>query len=212
VQKSAQQRLDEIHRMAQLDELDPAGYAQLLGEELAGEPATAEELDSRDAALRRALAAVDAFAKKAMKIRMDHGLADDTLLPPTFRTYLASEVLGYENALDLLRDRVAATVGRVDPRRSHDLAEAVLEVATAVHRQRRALRDAVLELARELAAAAIPVARKAGWTPARRDLELLVERPARLAEAPMAQRIAQLPELEEVPEEPPSREELIELD
>jgi hypothetical protein len=211
--KNAQQRLEAIYRPDQLDELDPADWAAQVGEELGGDAGSVADLEAQDAGLRAALATLDGFAKRAMKVRLDHALADDTLVPRSFRNYLASEVLAYRDALDLLRDRVADSVGRVDPRRAHDQADVVLEAARAVHAQHRALRDALLEVARARAARAIPIARQARWTAARRELELVVERPARIAEAPMAARIAALPEVEPEPEpEPPSREELIELD
>lgn len=223
--KSAQQLLDEVYRLNQLEALAPETYRDRLADELAGEVVTLADVESQDARLRAALIAIDTFSSQAMRIRLEHVLHDDTSIAKPFRTYLVSAIGSYAHDLDLLRSRVRDAVERIDPRRAGDTADNVVGAARAVLDQREALRGAVLDLARNLAAAVVPVAqwnaRRASvadderrrWTAIRRDQQLVMDAPTRLDAAPLVEREQALPESNEPPEEvyEPTRGELIEL-
>lgn len=224
--KSAQQLLDEVNRRAQLEALPGAGYATRLAEELAAPAADLAALDARDAGLRAALAAIDVFAKKAMRIHLDHALADDRVLQRPFRTYLANEVLAYHGRLELLRERVLGSVGRVaEPAAAAAAAREIVEAARAVHELRAALWEQVLALVRSLAEEALPVAAAAArspqvsdderrrWSAMRRDLEQQIAEPTHVAAAPLAARLAALPVVDEPVDRPPEPTlgELIEM-
>ncbi|MEJ7599483.1 MAG: hypothetical protein WKG01_16365 [Kofleriaceae bacterium] len=101
----------------------------------------------------------------------------------------------------------------------------VVEAARQVLALREAIRDGVLELAREQARVAIPLAdqhardrmrndaERRRWSAMRRDLEAIAADPAHLATAPLAARLAALPEQLDEPAPPePSLAELLELD
>ncbi len=225
--RTAQQLLDAVHSLAQLEALDLDEHERRLGAELAphGEPSLAG-LEQVDAALRAALVAIDGFASRAMRIRLDHRLAGDTSVATPLRKVLAGTITSYEGQLELLHERVAGAAARVDPGRAPETATAVVEVAREVLAIRELLRSGVLVVARELAAAHLPAARQAArdrtldealrrrWLAARRDLEQVADAPAAIVAAPMAERLKALVEpdepLEATPE--PTRGELIELD
>lgn len=228
--KSAQQQLDEIHRLAQLDDFSADGYLRRFAEEITADPVvTIDDLEARDDRLRAGLGAIDGFTQRSMRIRLDtllaSSLAMDHSIGGPFRSYLASAVISYDADLGLLRERVVGAAARVDPRGADDTAEVIVEAARAVLATRVALRDALLGLARDLATATLPTALTAArdhgladavrlrWSAARRDLALIVEAPARVARHSFAERLKALPAVDEQPEEAPelTRGELIEL-
>ncbi len=223
---SAQQLLDRTQRLAQLDELDVDAYADQLRLEVAAMPATTlAELEARDDHLRATLASFDAFASKAMRIRLEHLAVDWPALTSQFRTLLSTTVTSYADDVERLRGRVATSAARQDPRRADELADLVVDAAHRALGVRGALGDAVLGLAVELARAALPLANerartraleddtRLAWTALRRDLELMIEQPLRLAQHRFADRQKALRtpdlQLDEIPE--PSRGELLEL-
>jgi hypothetical protein len=161
--RSALQLLDEVQSLPQLDALGIDAFTDAVARELGS--------DGNDAPLRAMLAAIDAFAVKAMRIRVGGALASDTSLQPAFRTYLAGSVLSYAGDLDTLRDRVTAVAARVDPEGAADTAAAVATAAGEILALHGRLRAVVLA-------------------------HVKVPPPVEEAE----------------PDEPPSREELIELD
>ncbi len=198
---SAQQLLDRTQRLSQLDELDLEVYADQLRDELAAMPAaTLAELEVRDDRLRATLATFDGFAQKAMRIQLEHLAVDHPGLTTQFRTLLTTTVTSYIGDLDRLRVRVAIAAARQDPARADTLAEVVVDAAARALALRGALGDVVLGLAVELASGSQPQvdarARDGGlpddvrlqWTALRRDLELVCERPLRLAEQRFADR------------------------
>jgi hypothetical protein len=204
---TAQELLDEVVRLAQLEAFAAETYTTRLAEELGpADGATVDGLEARDARLRAALDAIDGFASKSMRIRLDHL---DAAIPSTFRTYLASMVTSYEHDRDTLRERVAAVVARTDPDRAAALAESVTEAAGKVLAARSQLRDGVLALRRDLAARSFPAAHRAARDPTASDEE-------RRRWTAIADRLKTLAGIEETPEDEvpaqPSREELIELD
>lgn len=145
--KSAQQLLDEIHRLVQVEAFDAQSFLDQLAAEVAtGDDGTSEALEARDTRLRAALAAIDTFATRVMRIRVAHRLAGDASVPPKFRTYLATRVLDYDGDLDRLRARVADVAGRVDPDGASDTAEAVADAADATLALRARLRQGVLAM------------------------------------------------------------------
>jgi hypothetical protein len=224
--RSAQQLLDAVQSLGQLDAFDGDGYVGRLTDELGDGTLSLAGLEARDEALRAALAAIDAFAGKDMRIRLDHLLAGDTSVAPPLRKVLASTITSYVGRLELMGERVEGAAARVDPGRAADTAAAVVDVAERVLSTRAELRAGVLGLARQLASAALPAARAASrdrssedamrqrWVAIRRDLELVVEEPQRVGAARLTERVKTLTEpdepLEELPE--PTRGELIELD
>jgi hypothetical protein len=222
---SAQHLLDAVQSLAQIEAFDQDAYVDRLVEELGGsESATLAGLEETDARLRAALGAIDAFSNRCMRVRLDHLLAGDTSVAPPLRKVLAATVTSYVGDLRLLRERVVMVAGRVDPRGAASTADAVVATAQRVLDDRVALHERVLEVARRLAGERIPAARKVArdryaeesvrrkWTAALRDLEATVARPARVAEATWAERVATVggPDepIEEAPE--PTLGELIE--
>ena len=217
--------LDQVYKLAQLEAFDVDAYVRELGAELpAGEGMA--ELEARDAALRGALDAIDAFAARAMKLRLEHGLAADGTIEPPLRKVLAGTIVGYAGDLDRLRRRVHDIVVRMDPRGAAATTDLVVDAAAAVLGLRDRLRDGVFELARDGASAALPAVTRVAKeravddpvrqkrSAARRDLEAIVARPEHIATAPWAQRLAALPAMMDEPdaEEAPSRWDLLELD
>jgi hypothetical protein len=207
--KTAQELLDEVVRPAQLDGFAVEGYHARLAEEIEGaDEVTLDGLEARDTRLRGALAAIDGFAGRSMRIRLDHLLALDTAIPPTFRTYLAGMVTSYEHDRDTLRARVATVVARSDPGRAAELADAVAAAAGEVLALRARLRDGVLALERSLAARTLPIARQAARDPYASD-------EVRARWTAIADRLKAVAAVDEPPDEEeaqPSREELIELE
>ena len=223
---SAQQLLDRTQRLAQLDELDVEAYGDQLRAELALLPAeTLADLEAKDDRLRAILASFDAFAGKVMRILLEHLAVDFPPLTAQFRTLLATTVTSYANDLGRLRVRVAASAARQDPYVAERLASAVVDAADRAIELRGALGDVVLSIAVEHARASLPLVdarcrdrtlddeTRLRWTALRRDLELLIDRPLRLAEQRFADRQKALntPDLvlDEIPE--PSIVELLEL-
>jgi hypothetical protein len=224
---AAQLVLDRVHSLASLEalEADPGAYAERLAEELAA-AATLGELEARDAALGAALGSVDAMAARAMKIRLERALAADSSLAPPTRNVFSSTITGYAGRLPVLAQRardVAARGGAPDPDR---IAELVVEAARSVLALRDSIRAGVLDLAGRLAQAAAPEADRRArdrnldeparrrWSAARRDLEAVAVEPERLLTAPMAARLAALPEQLDEPEPGPevTFADMIELD
>lgn len=223
---SAQQLLDRVQRLAQLDELDVDAYADQLRGELAALPGESlADLEAQDERLRAILASLEGFTRRAMRIRLEYLAVDWPALTSQFRTLLATTVTSYVGALDKLRMRVAGSAARQDPYRAEALADVVVDAAERVLALRGALGDAVLGLAVELARAALPHVdarartrsldddTRLAWTALRRDLELSIEQPLRIVGARFAdrQKALRTPDLvlDEIPE--PERADLLEL-
>lgn len=213
--RPAQELLDAVQSLAQIEAFDGERYAARLVEELDGGAVTLASLEATDDALRAALAAVDGFAARCMRVRLDHVLAGDTSVAPPLRKVLSGTVTNYAADLDLLRDRVLSVAVRVDPGGAQETADRVVATARRVLEDRAALHDRVLAVAQELASARIPAARKEArdrhreepvrrrWTAALRDLEQVVERPARVLDARWGERVAAVVGPDEPIEEPP---------
>ncbi|MEZ4360290.1 MAG: hypothetical protein R3B48_08925 [Kofleriaceae bacterium] len=225
---SSVQMLDEVYSYARLESFDEGGYAERLTREVEGliaSQATLAELSAVDEHLRAALAALQAFAGRAMRLRLDH-VVDDRALPAATRKVFASTVLGYASDLGVLRERVREIVLRTSPMMAADVADAVVGAAVLTLELLARSSAVVFTLARGVAEAVLPHARAAArdralddatrqrWSAARRELEALLEQPERLAAAPLAERLAARPaELDEPEPEPErTRAELLELD
>ena len=192
--------LEAVHTIAALEAFSADAYLERLRDELTpAAEVSLDALDAADAGIRAALDAIDRFAIRCMKLRLDVGLADDASVPLPFRKTIGATVLQYEGDLDTLRAR-AASVTR-DPQPIVDAAERTLAA-------RAALRDGVLVIARTLAEAYLPGARararnatvdddRARWTAAMNALEDLLGQ-ARTEPGP--------------PDEGPTRGELLEWD
>ncbi len=222
--RTAQQLLDAVQSLVQIDSFDPDAYAERLAAELAGRVEAVATLETRDDGLRAALTAIDTYVSRCMRIRLDHVLAGDSSVATPLRKVLAGTVTSYADDLEVLRQRVLSVAMRVDARRADDTADAVVAIARRVLDDRHALYERVLAIARALATAAVPIARQAArdrnredavrlrWTAVRRDLELVVEDPARIIPARLTDRLKTLVVPEEPVEEAPelTRGELIE--
>jgi len=212
----AQQLLDQLLTIAKLDAFDPDAYGEALAAEL---PADHE---TRDAALRQALLAIDALTSRAMKVRIE---LEDALEPAT-RNVFAGTVLSYAAELGLLaqRARDAAVRGRAgDP---GTVARHVVDAAESALALRHALYERVLAIARARAAADIAatdvLARdrriddttRLHHAKLRRDLAAIAAAPETMIAAPIAARLAALPNVldEPDPSDEPRFEDLIELD
>lgn len=204
---AAQHVLDQVYSLAGVValEAEPGTYADKLAAEVAT-AATLPELESRDAFLVRALGQIDAMVVRAMKVRLEHALADDPSIAPPTRSVFAHTVVGYAGRLSLLEERardVAARGGAADPAR---VADAVASAARSVLGLRDAVRAGVLALIRGLAQASVPEADRQArdrnldepvrrrWSAARRDLEAVALAPERVLAAAIAARMAELPE------------------
>jgi hypothetical protein len=224
---AAQHILDQAYSLAGIAalEADPGVYVEQLAAELPG-AVTLAELEARDAALVAALGQIDALITRAMRLRLDHALASDTSIGAPTRSVFASTITGYAGRLSLLEQRArdVAVRGRAaDPDR---IAESVVEAARAALALRDALRGGVLALIRELARVAIAEADRRArdrnreeperrrWSAARRDVEAVAAEPERAVTAPMAARLAALPDQLDEPESgaEPTFAELLELD
>jgi hypothetical protein len=214
--RPAQHLLDAVQSLAQIDAFDGGAYIDQLSEELGGsENVSWAGLEETDTRLRSALGAIDAFSNRCMRVRLDHLLAEDASVAPPLRKVLAATVTSYAGDLRLMRERVTMVAGRVDPRGAEATADAIVATAQRVLDNRVALHERVLEIARRLATERIPAARKAArdryaeeparrkWTAVLRDLEATVERPARVAEATWAERVATVVGPDEPIEEAP---------
>jgi hypothetical protein len=224
---SAQHLLDQACSPARLAalEADPAPYVEQLAAELPG-AATLAELEARDAALAAALGQIDALTARAMRIRLDHALATDTSIGAPTRSVFASTITGYAGRLSLLEQRARDVAVRGRAAAPDLVAASVVEAARAALALRDALRAGVLALiglgARTAIAEADRRARdrnldepqRRRWSAVRRDLEAVAADPERVLAAPMATRLAALPDQLDEPE--PGREptlaDLLELD
>ncbi len=145
--KSSQQRLDEVTRLNQVDAFDVPGYLDALALEVEAAVAeAANPAEAIDETLRGALTAIDSFAGRTMRIRLNHALADDASVPAQFRTYLATRILDYADDLDQLRARVHQVVGRVDPHGVTNTANTIVGAADRVLTVRAQLRQGVLAM------------------------------------------------------------------
>jgi len=224
---TAQSFLDRVHSLAQLEkvESEPGSFAELLAHDL-GAAATLGDLEARDAALAVAIGNLDAMLVRAMRLRLDHALANDSSIGTPTRNVFAATIVGYQHDLPLLGQRAhdIAHRGRaVDPARIADL---VVAQARAVLDLRDAMRSSVLDLIRDLATAAVPDAdrnardRKRGeperkrWSAARRELEAIAVDPERVLAGPLSMRMTAFPDLldEPEPEPEPTFKDLLELD
>lgn len=219
--------LDQVHSLANIEglESDPASYAEAVAEEIAPAGSLAE-IEARDHELAVALAHIDTTMTRVMRVRLDHALASDSSIAAPTRTVFASTLGKYANDLPLLAQRVrdqATRGGAPDP---DDIAARVVDAGRATLALREALRTPVLELVRSLATAtradaernAIDRDRSDGerkkWSAVRRDVEILIASPVHICSAPLATRLAALPEqIDEPPAGPEvSFADMIELD
>jgi hypothetical protein len=224
---SSQHVLDQAQSLPQLAALEtnPRAYADQLAAEL-GDAASAEQLAARDDRLRDALARIDTTSERAMRIRLDQFLAGDTAIATPTRKVFGSTVISYANKLDVLEARAldaAHRGGSPDPARA---AELVVEAARATLTLRDALRDGVLALTAELAAASVSAAdrqardrrlddsARRAWSALRRELEAVAAHPERVATAALPARLATWPESldEPDPSTEPTFADMIELD
>lgn len=224
---TAQSYLDRVHSLAQLEkvEAEPGSYAELLASDL-GAAATLGDLEARDAALAVALGSLDAMHVRAMRLRLDHALANDSSIGTPTRNVFAATIVGYEHDLPLLGQRAHDIALRGRAPEPDRIADAVVAQARAVLALRSAMRARVLDLIRDLATAAAPDAdrnardRKRGdperkrWSAARRELEAIAADPERVLAAPLAMRLTAFPDLldEPEPEPEPTFKDLLELD
>jgi len=197
----------------------PGSYAEAVAEELET-PATLRDLaetgdlgslhvapviadlEARDHALATALAHIDATIARVMRVRLDHALASDTAIAAPTRNVFASTVGKYANDLPLLAERVRDVAARGGSRDPDGTASLVVEAARSSLALREALRAPVLALVQRLAepleagvkACAIDRRRedkdRATWSALRRELEIVVARPAQIATAPLSTRLA----------------------
>ncbi len=224
---AAQHLLDQIQSLARIDALEeaPEAYVELLAREL-GEAATLAALEARDDGLRHALAQVDAMLERAARIRLEHTLAETTAIPAPTRKVFATTILGYAGRIELLAARARDVAARGGAAYPDDVADRVADVARGVLALREAVATGVLALVRDLAASAVPVADQRArdralddgarqrWSATRRELEALVQDPARIASAAMTTRVAAWPAQLDDPEPEPERTfaDMIEMD
>jgi hypothetical protein len=223
----AQHLLDQVQSLAKIEALEaaPVTYAAELGNELSP-AASFSELEARDAQLSAALAAIDALTARAMRVLLEHALADDASLGSPTRAVFCQTVITYEGKLDLLSQRTRDLAARGGSRVPDDIADRVTAAARRVLALRDALAAGVLALIKDLATAAIPEADRQArdkrlddalrkrWSAVRRDLEVLAEEPGRIAVAPMPARVASWPEQidDPAPEKEVTFADMIELD
>ena len=223
----AQNLLDQVQSVAKIEalEADPVTYAAALGNELSP-AATIAELETRDTRLSTALAAIDHLTARAMRILLEHALADDATIAAPTRAVFSQTVMSYEGKLDLLAQRTRDIAARGGSRDPDGIADRVTESARRVLALREAVATGVLALIKDLATASIPEADRQArdkrledaprkrWSAVRRDLEVLAEEPGRIQVAPMAARVAAWPE--QIDEPDPEKEvtfaDLIEMD
>ena len=223
--RSARELLDAVVTQARLEELEVDAYRDQLADEIAGHDTSEAGFAARDAGLVAALVSIDAFAARAMRIRLEHALSHEPALGASLRATLAATVVDYADDLGRLAQRTALGVQRAAPARTAELASAVVAEAEGALDLRDRLRAAVLGLARALAAAVLPVARaaasdrsaddstRARWSSIRQELEAIVAGPVRLAAAAWAARVATHAPIDELPAVvEPSFADLIELD
>jgi len=221
---SAQRLLDRVQSLAAVETVDAAAFAGELRGEI-GVATTLAELETRDATLASALTAIDAFAARVMRIRMEHALASDTSVAAPTQRVFAQTVTQYEGRLGVLEQRALDVATRGGSSDAHATSALVVDCAKATLGLRDVLRAGVLAIVRDLATAAKAHAdtcardrargepERKKWSAARRELEVLAVDPSRI-ETAWAGRIAAWPEqLDEPAAEPPmSIADLIELD
>jgi hypothetical protein len=224
---SAKSLLDRVHSRAAIAELDAAEYERLLAQEVtSSEELSLALLEQRDAGIRRAIADIEELATRAMRIELDHVLADDTSIATPTRKVFAATIASYAHNIALLEDRARDIAARGGAREPAAVASAVVAAANQTFAVRGALISLVLQLAHDLARVAVADADKRAkdrtldeasrkrWSAVRRELEAIVADPVRIAAAPWATRIAEHPE--QIDEPPPEAEvtfaDMIELD
>ncbi len=224
---SARDALDRVHSLPHLEalEAEPDVIAERLATELPS-ATTIPELEARDALLADTLGQIDAMIARAMRLRLDHGLAADSSIGAPTRNVFSLTIASYVDRLAVLEDRARdiATRGRSpDPER---IALVVVDAARRALDLRDAVRGSVIDLIRQLAQATVPEAdhhardrkrtepERRRWSAVRRDLEAVAIDPERVLTAPLSGRTAALPvELDEpLPEPEPTFKELLELD
>jgi hypothetical protein len=205
----ARRLLDDVQTLAQLEAFAPAAVVAAARAEAPPAGTTLAELEAALDAVRAFLADVDRFAEKCMRV----ALHQIDVLPREPRALLAGTILAYAGDLALLRGRVAAILGRLDRAGAAKGTERILAMAEATLATRAELRQGILELARELAAAWLPAATKAArdrsqpdeerdrWARARVDLERLAARGETLEAGAFADRLAGIEPPAEEPEE-----------
>jgi hypothetical protein len=222
---SAQHVLDQVYTLARIEALEahPGAYAEALATELAP-AATLTELEARDAALFGALAQIDAMIVRAMKIRLEHALADEPSIAGPTRNVFAHTIVGYAGRLSLLEERALDVAVRARAANPHATAQAMVAAARSVLALRAAVRAGVLALIRDLANVAAPEADRRArdrsldepvrrrWSAARRDLEAVAADPERVLGGAMAARMAALSEQLDEPEREITFADMIELD
>lgn len=211
--------LDRVQHLHELTAFDPSRFTTALGAELGSGDETLPTLVAQLDGLRGGLAAVDAFTRKAMGIRLTHLLAT-AHVAPQFRTLLATTVVSYAADTSLLRKRLG---GSVPP----ELIDEIVATADWVLTLRQALRTGIFAHTQRLATAQRPWVEKASRDrslpdPERLrlrlavvDLELLSVEPERLAAAAFDERLKSHPLPEEAPlaeERDDQRFSLIEID
>ena len=219
--------LDQVQSLARIEalEADPAAYARAVADEIVP-AASLGELEARDHELAVALAQIDTALTRVMRVRLDHALASDTSIGAPTRTVFASTIGKYANDLPLLAQRVREQAERGGAAHPDDIATLVVDAARASLALRETLRTPVLELVHSLATASRPDvernaidrersdAERKKWSALRRDLETMIAVPAHISSAPLATRLAALPEqIDEPPAGPEvSFADMIELD
>jgi hypothetical protein len=205
---------------------EPGTYAESIAEDIPQAFTSLADLEARDATFAAALRAIDDFAARVMRIRLDDVLATDSSIGAPTRRVFAQTIVSYANAQLLLRERARDVAARGGARDADVVADQVVEAAQATLALRAAIADGVLALIHDLSAAAVPEAdrrardrtlddvQRKRWSAARRDLEALVQDPAAVLSAPMAARLAALPEQIDEPEPQPdvTFADMIELD
>jgi len=136
--RTAVELLDQVYSLAQLDALDVGAVVNRLAEQIAD--CSVEQLDEQ---IRATLSAVDSLTSRAMRIRLDHALVDDTAVPRQFRTYLAAQVFEFADDLDRLRARARQVVC------DDAVAGAIVAAADRALATRAALRQGILALVPE---------------------------------------------------------------
>ena len=214
----AHQLLDQAYSRSRLEELAaaPGGYAEQIAEELAGEFDEAME-----AALAGALAHIDATAARAMRVWLERV----DLAAPT-RNVFATTIVAYAGRLELLGQRAHDAAMRSRTGDPASVAAAVVDAARHALALREGLREGVLALIAARAAGAVAAADRHArdrkldeptrrrWSALRRDREALATAPDRIAVAPLAARLAMLPDQLDEPEPgiEPTFADMIELD
>jgi hypothetical protein len=214
---------DQIYTLAQLDAFEPAAYLEQLS---IPDTATLDELHAQDTTWLAALASIDAFAARAMKLRLDRALANEPSVPAITRNVFSTTIIQYDQRLDLLAERVFKTAANGGCREPRDVVDLVVDVARDVLALRSTLRTGLLARVRATAAAHVAVADQHArdrslddavrkqWSRARRELEALAANPDAIFAGSFATRMAAHAEqMDEAPAGPePSFADLIELD